>query len=132
METYKPNLSQEEKEERARFIAEQVLERGGKVIVTLTPGSGMAYRYKPTLFYIGKEGKIERQNLTYWVAACRKERAVVGWFGDMLRGSGIGYDRAHDAAYNIGWLLWDLAPEITRKHLARPLDFASSKYYEGN
>jgi hypothetical protein len=132
METYKPYLTDEGKAKRAQFIAEQMFERGGRIVVTLTPGSGMAYRYKPELYYLNKDGKIESQNLTYWMAACRKERAVVGWFGDTLRGSGIGYDRAHEAAYNIGWLLWELAPEITRQHLERPLDFANTKYYEGN
>ena len=132
METYKPKLTDEEKAARAQFIAEQMFERGGRIAVTLIPGSGMAYRYKPTLYYLNKDGKIESQNLTYWVAACRKESAIVGWFGDMLRGRGIGYDRAHNAAYDIGWLLWELAPEITRYYLERPLDFAVAKYYEGS
>lgn len=102
METYKPQLTESEKLERATQVA-AALKNGGKLLIqiTHTSASNMSYRYKVNLAYLdGTEIKIT--NLTYWLAAEWNERAVQAWAGDELKGAGIGTNRYFLAAYNLG------------------------------
>ena len=102
METYKPQLTEIEKLERAEKVA-AALKNGGKLLIQIThvSASNMSYRYKVNLAeWNGKE--IEITNLTYWLAAEWNERAVQAWAGDELKGAGVGTDRYFLAAYNLG------------------------------
>ena len=105
MGTYKPQLTESEKLERAEKVA-AALKNGGKLLIqiTHTSASNMSYRYKVNLAeWNGKE--IEITNLTYWLAAEWNERAVCAWAGDELKGAGVGTDRYFLAAYNLGLTL---------------------------
>lgn len=130
MKNYLPELSKEENKERAEFIARELLENGARLVVYVRAGSGMAYQVRPELFYY-EEGRVDSSQLSYWFAYNLKKSVKQEWFGDWVRFSGIGYDRAHQVAYDIGAILWELAPEITRAHLSRPLDLATRRYYQG-
>jgi hypothetical protein len=105
MRTYKPQLTESEKLERATQVA-AALKNGGKLLIqiTHTSASNMSYRYKVNLAeWNGKE--IQITNLTYWLAAEWNERAVQAWAGDELKGAGIGTDRYFLAAYNLAHIL---------------------------
>lgn len=105
METYKPQLTESEKLDRAEKVA-AALNNGGKLLIqiTHTSQSNLSYRYKVNLAqWDGKE--LEITNLTYWLAAEWKESAVSAWAGDELKGSGIGTNRYFLAAYNLALTL---------------------------
>jgi hypothetical protein len=105
METYKPELDDQQKLDRAEKVA-AALKNGGKLLIQIThvSQSNMSYRYKVNLAeWDGKE--IQLTNLTYWLAAEWNERAVKAWAGDELKGQGIGTNRYFLAAYNLGLTL---------------------------
>jgi hypothetical protein len=107
METYTPKMSPNEMLERAEFVA-NAIRNGGKLLVSITHTSvsNMSYRYKVVLAYTdSKTNEVEFSNLTYWIAAEMKTKAVRAYAGDELRGSGCGFDRYHDAAYTVGFIL---------------------------
>lgn len=132
-ETYTPKLTEAEKAESAERFAKAIFEQGGRIVINIKAGSGMGYAIKPEIYYLSEyTERVESLNLTYWMGACLGKKAVREWFGDSLRFSGIGYDRAHEATYTIGHLLEKYAPETFRANLDRALDLATSRYYEGN
>lgn len=132
-ETLKPKLTPEDSAFYAQKFARALFERGGRLVVNVRSGSGMAYRVKPEIYYIDpRTNRVESYNLAYWLAGATKRTLATGWFGDWVKMSGYGYDRAHDTAYEIGTLLETLAPEIFGQYLARGLDLATAHYYEGN
>jgi hypothetical protein len=132
-ETYKPSLTAEQRTYWAESFTRLIFERGGKIVVNIRAGQGMAYQVKPELYFYNAETKrVESSNLSFWVAACLEKSVRKEWYGDWIRFSGIGYDRAHDMAYTIGTLLEKYAPDLFHEHLPRALDLATSRYFEGN
>jgi hypothetical protein len=105
METYKPKLTELEKLDRAEKVA-AALKNGGKLLIQIThvSKSNMAYRYKVNLAeWDGKE--IQLTNLAYWLGAEWGEKVVSAYYGDELKGNGIGTDRYFLAAYNLAYVL---------------------------
>lgn len=124
MKTYKPQLSESEKLERAEKVA-AALKNGGKLLIQIThvSASNMSYRYKVNLAeWNGQD--LEITNLTYWLAAEWNERAVSAWAGDELKGSGIGTDRYFLAAYNLALTL------KARGLIADPYEIANRRVYQ--
>lgn len=108
LETYKPQLSNEDKKDRAKFIAAK-LKDGGKLLISVTyvSKSNMNYRYKVVLAYVDdiNPNELMFETLTYWMAAELGVKAVSEYAGDTLKGSGCGFNRYHEAAYTVGILL---------------------------
>lgn len=124
METYKPQLSESEKLERAEKVA-AALKNGGKLLIQIThvSASNMSYRYKVNLAeWNGQE--LDITNLTYWLAAEWNERAVSAWAGDELKGNGIGTNRYFLAAYNLALTL------KARGLIADPYEIANRSVYQ--
>ena len=86
-------------------LAAKYLKAGGKLDVTITgiSASNMSYRYTVRLWYFDDVRQtVERMHLTYWLAAELGKNLTDN---DELKGSGCGFERAHDAAYTIGLIL---------------------------
>lgn len=106
----KVELSRTEREWYACRVA-NYLAAGGKlqVIITGTSASNLSYRYKVNLWFVNELGKIDNWQLNYWLAAELGQNLTNR---DELRGNGVGFDRAHDAAYTIGRILHRYGPEL--------------------
>ena len=100
----KPKLDTEQRLFYATLFSEY-LKRGAKLEITITYASrsNMNYRYKVALWYYQDVSEtVEKLDATYWLGAETKSNLTDN--GE-LRGNGCGFDRAHDAAYNIGLIL---------------------------
>lgn len=83
------------------------LMNGGKLLiqVTHTSKTNMSYRYSVRLAYLDDDQRINFQNLAYWIASVTGETVVSQYYGDELRGNGIGTDRYFLAALEVGHIL---------------------------
>jgi hypothetical protein len=106
METYKVKESPEDIKEAWGKIHARLMNGGQLLIqVTHTSQSNLSYRYTVRLAYIDDDGRINFQNLAYWIAAITGETVVSQYYGDELRGNGIGTDRYFLAALEVGHIL---------------------------
>lgn len=124
MTTYKPKMTKAEMAIKAADVWHKI-ENGSMLYITINSvsKSGMSYKYKITLVS-NLTGQIKQETLTYWLASEWNETAVSSWAGDLLKGNGCGFDRYHQAAYNLFQTL--------ERHglLTNALDYATSKHYE--
>jgi hypothetical protein len=119
----KVQLDESEKIFYATLTAEY-LKSGGKLDVTIThaSASNLSYKYKVRLWYVNEAtNKVDVMHLSYWLAAELGQNLTDS---DELRGSGCGFDRAHDAAYTIGRIL-------ERRGLI-PAEMVNAPAYVGN
>lgn len=110
MATYKPKMTNPEKDIEIMKLADKLVKGNGKLLIqiTHTSQSNMAYRYKVSLATYGKDwqgnDEIQIENISYQLAAIWGETLYQGMFNE-LKGSGVGTDRYFLAAYNIGLTL---------------------------
>ena len=88
----------------------QDLQNGGKLLiqVTHTSQTNMSYRYSVRLAYKRENGEIDFSNLAYWIAAVSGESVVQKFYGDELRGQGVGTDRYFLASLEVAHILKNL------------------------
>jgi hypothetical protein len=108
MDTYKVNETRPATKEAWQQIYTR-LKNGGKLLVqvTHTSASNMSYRYSVRLAYKNEAGEIDFQSLAYWIAAVTGQTVVSKYYGDELRGNGIGTDRFFLASLEVAHILKD-------------------------
>ena len=108
MTTYKAKLAPADLKRQGEQIAER-LAAGGKLLtqVTHTSASNLSYRYTVRLAYI-QNGRVEIQNLAYFIGAATGQSIVSKYYGDELRGNGLGTDRHFLASLELGHILKNL------------------------
>jgi hypothetical protein len=106
MTTYKVKESTVAKLGAWKQIHER-LTNGGKLLiqVTHTSASNISYRYSVRLAYKNEAGEIEFQNLAYWIGAVTGQSVVSKFYGDELRGNGVGTDRFFLASLEVAHIL---------------------------
>lgn len=118
-ETIKPKLSHEELKEYAERYLE-VLNAGGKILVTITYTSKSNLSYRYTVDIWGQvNGETVRIPASWFLGAFYKE-TLRAEFRDELRGNGCGFSRTLHAASNLCWAIKQLTgQEINAQHPRR-------------
>lgn len=108
MATYKVKETPEAMLEAWKQIYARLM-NGGKLLiqVTHTSASNMSYRYSVRLAYKNEAGEIDFQSLAYWIGAVTGQSVVSKYYGDELRGNGIGTDRFFLASLEVAHILKD-------------------------
>lgn len=106
MTTYKVKETPEATLEAWKQIHARLM-NGGKLLiqVTHTSQSNLSYRYSVRLAYKNIAGEIDFQNLAYWIGAVTGESVVSRYYGDELKGNGLGTDRFFLASLEVAHIL---------------------------
>ena len=101
----KARLDKAHKESFAEIFATQ-LENGGNILVNIThtSRSNLTYRYKVAIAY-QREGKTEVNWCTYFMSSVLGKSVTEN--GE-IRGNGLGFDRAYEAATDLVFCLKEL------------------------
>jgi hypothetical protein len=85
----------------------EAIKAGGKLLiqVTHTSKSNLSYRYSVRLAYTDTQGEVTFRNLAYLIGATTGESIVSRFYGDELKGHGVGTDRFFLCAYEIGLMM---------------------------